>query len=64
VYTGTSRSVPASAGAEALPHSARAAGRVLSLPMSADLAPEQQDGVASALVAAIRALGRPAPGTR
>jgi UDP-2-acetamido-2-deoxy-ribo-hexuluronate aminotransferase len=64
VYTGTSRSVPASAGAEALPHSARVAGRVLSLPMSADLAPEQQDGVASALVAAIRALGRPAPGTR
>jgi UDP-2-acetamido-2-deoxy-ribo-hexuluronate aminotransferase len=63
-YAGTSRSVPASVDGEALAHSARLAARVLSLPMSADLAPEQQDGVESALGAALHTLGRPASGTR
>ena len=63
-YAGTSCRVPASVGPEALAHSARMAARVLSLPMSADLAPEQQDGVVAALGAAIQALRRPASGTR
>jgi UDP-2-acetamido-2-deoxy-ribo-hexuluronate aminotransferase len=42
------------------PHSVRAAARVMSLPMSADLTPEQQDRVASELALALRNLRQPA----
>ncbi len=43
------------AAADACPHSVRAAQRVLSLPMSADLTHAQQDAVVAALRAAVRA---------
>ena len=62
-FAGTSRTQPASIEREALPNSARVAGQVLSLPMSADLALEQQDGVVAALGAALQARRRPASGT-
>jgi len=47
---------------ECNPHSIAAAGRVLSLPMSADLSEADQDSVVAALVAACRSAAEPAAG--